>query len=266
MKSVWLGALLALLLVAGCGQSSTTSAPASPSSTKSWARSTPKPATERCSMDAPITDVDIPAPDGASLRAAVVGDGPHAAVMLHQTYGALCGWMPFSTIVGGKDIKAIAIDICGFGFSYCPEPFGSDPQAQVRAAVDWARAQGATSVTVVGASMGGAIALGTAQPAGADAVIDLSGPATWTRVPEAGAAAKDITIPLLLAVSPDDREMQPDVLKKAFDSAPSTTKRFVSSEEGGHGWDLLTKGSPDAKITPLGKIVASWIKGDYVGA
>jgi hypothetical protein len=31
----------------------------------------------------------------------------------------------------------------------------------------------------VGASMGGAIALGVADAAGADAVVDLSGPETW---------------------------------------------------------------------------------------
>lgn len=267
MRSPWIAAVALTLVLVGCGQGATTSSPpATAQSSKSWARSTPKPATDRCSVDGPITDADIPGPDGASLRAAVVGDGPHAAVLLHQTHGALCGWLPYSTLIGGKDITAIAIDICGFGSSYCPEPFASDPAMQVRTAVEWARAQGATSVTVVGASMGGAIALGTAQQAGADAVVDLSGPASWTGVPDAKTAAAALTIPLLMAVSPDDRELEPAVLKEAFESSPSTTKRFISSEEGGHGWDLLTKGSPDARITPLGKTVAAWIKGDHEGA
>lgn len=40
-------------------------------------------------------------------------------------------------------------------------------------------------------------------------------------------------------------------------------KRFLWSDVG-HGWSLLRGGPrPDSPVTPLGRSVIAWVKGDY---
>ena len=139
----------------------------------------------------------------------------------------------FAEWAASRGVMAVLIDLCGWGRSACKGAFAADAEAQVRLVVDWARAHGARRVTLVGASMGGAIALGVGQQAGADAVVDLSGPAVWQGVPTAGEAARATTVPLFLAVAPGDREMDPAALRSAVSASPSQHKRFVSTS-GGH--------------------------------
>jgi hypothetical protein len=111
--------------------------------------------------------------------------------------------------------------------------------------------------------MGGAIALGVGQRAGAEAVVDLSGPADWEGVPTAGEAARSTTVPLLVAVAPGDREMDPPALRAAVRASPSRHKGFVSAPDG-HGWGLLNDGTLAEPVwTPLARDVLAWVKGDY---
>ncbi len=186
------------------------------------------------------------------------------AVLLHQSAPTgFCGFATYAAWLAEHGVRAVLVDLCGWGKAQCKGAFASDLAAQVRLPVDWARAHGATRVTVVGASMGGALTLGFAQRAGADALVDLSGPATWTDTPSAGEAAAATTIPLLLAVAPNDAQMDPAALRAAVQASPAKTKRFVSTKDG-HGWSMLNDGTDaDPEWTRLADTVRGWVRGDY---
>jgi dienelactone hydrolase len=229
--------------------------------------STPTSIEARCLVPVEGGLTSFAGPDGSTMAGAVLGEGPDAAVFLHQTSkSGFCGFATYAEWAARQGVRAVLVDLCGWGRSTCHGPFSADPEAQVRLLVDWARAHGARRVTLVGASMGGAIALGVGEQAGADAVVDLSGPAVWQGVPSAGEAARRTTVPLLLAVAARDREMDPAALRAAVESAPARHKRFVSAPSG-HGWTMLNDGPLTEPVwTPLATDVLSWIKGDYASS
>ncbi len=105
--------------------------------------------------------VFLPAEDDSVVSAASFGDGDHAAVFVHQTgITGLCGWVPYAAWAARHGIRAVVVDVCGYGRSQCSEALDADPAAQLALPVAWAREQGATSVTLVGASMGGSLVAG----------------------------------------------------------------------------------------------------------
>jgi pimeloyl-ACP methyl ester carboxylesterase len=97
-------------------------------------------------------------------------------LFLHQIDGdGLCGWWPFAAwLTQHYPVRAVLADLCGYGASYCPDQsFAADQLRQVRVlAHDTARPG---RFVLVGASMGGALALASAAAIRAAAVVDLSG-------------------------------------------------------------------------------------------
>ncbi|MGN6301524.1 MAG: hypothetical protein ACTHN8_10595, partial [Angustibacter sp.] len=87
----------------------------------------------------------LKAPGGAVLTAFDVGRGTTAAVLLHQTNGGgFCGWWPYASwLVSSHPVRAIGLDLCGYGGSQCSESLGDNPRRQVAAALRWATAHGA---------------------------------------------------------------------------------------------------------------------------
>jgi pimeloyl-ACP methyl ester carboxylesterase len=200
--------------------------------------------------------------DGSRLPVVDVGSGSTVAVFIHQTDGyGLCGFWPYAVWVTGQmGVRAVLFDLCGFGKADCHDgSFADDQLAQVALAVAHARTiPGVRRVVLVGASMGGALALAAAARDRVDAVVDLSGPPDWTGA-RAADAAPAVRVPCLVAASPNDSDADYSGIKAAFAKVKGTPKRFVVGG-GPHGWDLL--GTPDA-WTPLAVTVAAWVKGDY---
>jgi dienelactone hydrolase len=211
--------------------------------------------------------ISLEGPEGSVVTGASIGEGDTAAVYLHQTApSGFCGWVPYAGWAADQGVRGVLIDLCGWGKAQCKGAFASDPVAQVKLAVDWARGQGAKRVTVIGASLGGATALAAGSKAGADAVVDLSGPFSYQGLPTAAEATPSITVPLLVAMATNDLEMEPDKVRAAFNSAPSKQKRWVATESG-HGWGMLNDGTDaDPQWTPLAKTVLGWAKGDVSSA
>jgi dienelactone hydrolase len=251
-----------VLVAAGCGVGG--GAPSSPTRPSVAPSPTPTSIEERCHIPVEGDLAEFAAPGGSVVTGAVIGEGADVAVLLHQTSAAgFCGFAPYAAWLADHGVRAVLVDLCGWGKARCKGAFAADLEAQVRFPVEWARAHGARRVTVVGASMGGALALGFGQQAGADAVVDLSGPAVWTGTPTAGDAAKATTVPLLVAVAPGDREMDPAALRAAVAASPATPKRFIATD-GGHGWNMLADGvGADAPWLPLATTVLEWVRGSY---
>ncbi len=192
------------------------------------------------------------------LTAAELGRGPTWAVMLHQTdRDGLCGWWEYGLWLSERGMHVLMFDLCGYGRSVCTARDEDDQAAQATAAVDFAREHGATRVTVVGASMGGAVALPAAAAARADAVVDLSGPPDWPGT-DLVRDAEPLTMPTLLAASPVD-PLTVSAFRQAIKRVPATTKR-LDIVSGGHGYAML--GYPGG-WSRLATTVRHWIVGDY---
>lgn len=262
-----------MLAVSGCGSGAgdqprgdaAASAPltAAPSPSRSW----PATVEERCKIPAKGDVVRVPAP-GGTLSAGVIGEGSVGVVLLHQTSGAgFCGWATYGQWLATKGINVVMLDVCNYGQSTCDEALLKDWSAQLKAGVDFARSRGATKVTLVGASLGGVLARGVGQKAGADAIVDLSGPEEWEGVPDAVTAAMATTVPLLIAAADADTGIDVAVLKAAETASPAKHKRYVAMPGQEHGWSGISNGmSVDTVFTPLATTVLSWIQGDYAAS
>lgn len=267
--------LAIVLLASACGgsdpggDSDATTAAESATPTTSTASVTTKPLPasmdERCSLDVEADFAAIPAQDGSTLTVAGFGppDADTAVVLLPQINGGLCGWVPFAQVAAGQGIRAIAVDPCGFGASTCTSAYWREIQQQSSDVLAWVRAEHqADRVVLAGASAGGANALATGQDAGADTIIDLSGPADWREVVPASEAAAAVTVPLLIVCADSDAASRPEDLRAALEASPADPKRYLAAPKG-HGWSMLTEGAPDAALTEVGETVLAWIEGDY---
>ena len=253
--------------LAGCG-AAPASDPPSRTPTPLPTKEVPRSIAQRCLLDVPGEVVDLPSPTAPDrLGAVAYGSGSTALVLLHQTgRGGLCGWVTYARWAAEQGVLAVAVDDCTHGSSACTGPAAGDTRAMVALAVDWARARGATRVAVVGASMGGARALGVGQAAGADVVVDLSGPEHWDGVPDAVDAARATTVPLLVVTSAADRGIPADELAAAVAASPAPQKRFVKLPGRSHGWDITMDGiAADAPVTPTGRLVLDWARGEGTG-
>lgn len=262
-----------VLAVSGCGQGDgadgdgaegASNAKTPVAQAPSPTRSLPKTVEERCKVPVKGDVVAVPA-QGGTLSAGVIGEGKTGVVLLHQTSGAgFCGWATYGQWLAEKGVNVVMLDVCNYGQSTCDDALVKNWAAQVRAGVDFARTRGATKVTVVGASLGGVVAMGVGQEAGADAIVNLSGPDTWEGVPDAVAAAKATTVPLMVSAADADVTIDTDVLKTALAASPAKDKRYVPMEGQAHGWSGISDGmSVDPVFTPLATIVLKWIQGSY---
>lgn len=259
------GLLCALTIaIAGCGGSagepdqSTSPASTPPPGTPSATSPLDQSAAVRCTgVNGPGRDRVI-ALHRSRLTAAELGQGTTWAVMLHQTdRDGLCGWWEYGLWLADRGVHVLMFDLCGYGRSVCKGQDESDQVAQATAVVKYARDHGATRVTVVGASMGGAVALPAATATRADAVVDLSGPPDWpgTDLPR---DAQALTMPTFLAASPTD-PLTVTAFRQAVKHIPAETKR-LDVLPGGHGYVML--GYPGG-WSRLATTVQQWIVGTY---
>ncbi len=211
--------------------------------TGSGAASTRPPLAPRCgaAQVEPVTTFDITGPGADFLSAVELGSGPDGVVLLHQTdQPALCGWLPFARRLAAQGSHVLAFDFCGYGTSACQSSgFRDDQVAQVVAAGAHLRARGATRITLVGASMGGTVALAAATATRADAVVDLSGPVVWPPY-DSRTLLPTLTMPVLVAVNEADAPRGFAQLREAVAESPARTARFVAAPRGTAGTSSWT--------------------------
>ncbi len=185
-------------------------------------------------MTAP-EEVSFPTADGGCIFADVYGSGRRAVVLAHGMRFDKASWKEQAHQIASAGYKVAAIDFRGYGKSH-GGPDSRTPQddmhLDVLAAAAYLRRQGATSVFVIGASMGGrasanAVASG---PAGAIDRLVLLAPAPIEH-PER------ITGPKLFAAAKDDA-VTPRVPEQ-FEKAPEP-KELLILEGNAHAQFLFT--------------------------
>ncbi|WP_436701083.1 alpha/beta hydrolase family protein [Nocardioides sp. BYT-33-1] len=275
--------LAATVALAGCGgtdepDSAPTTGSTTESTTGSATPSTSETATEapwqvldgplaRCGpqpadvAEAGFTPAVLADREVGRIAAVTAGTGPTVAVLLHQTDGnGLCGWLPYAAdLVAEPGLQVLAIDLCGYAESECTGDRTGPAQVDaVGVAVREARTRlQASRVVVVGASMGGSVALMTAATHdGVDAAVDLSGPVDWEGI-EVVDGGRALRVPVLVAMADAEGDDQVSGAQAIVDLAPAGS-RFEPAESG-HGYDLLLDG--DARPLPLADTVAAWIRG-----
>jgi hypothetical protein len=261
-----------VLGLAACGSSSKsparTTTPVAPSpspSADAWstlpgelARCGPQPAKVGA---AGFTYQVLRNPEVGSVPAITAGRGRTVAVLLHQTDGGgLCGWLPFaSEILARPGVAVVAVDLCYYGHAQCRVV--KDDAFQTRAAslaVDLAvRRLHARRVVVVGASMGGSVALMTAvRDRRVDAAVDLSGPVDWRGIGLVR-QGRALRVPVLVSMSDDELPLQVAGAKEIAANAPAGS-RFLPAPHG-HGYELLR--DADGNPGRLAPQVLAWIRG-----
>src|SRR5262245_23669053 len=181
----------------------------------------------------------------SGLGGYLYGTGSVGIVFAHQSDGDACDWMPEAARLAKLGYRTLAVDLDGYGASKTlSRPYSDD----VDDAIGFLSGQGATSIVLIGASMGGTAVLTASvhTKARLDAVIALSSPAYFS-----GSAAIDaaphITAPLLMMCGTADTTFVGDV-KDIYAAATATKhKRLVLVDTSAHGRLLV---EPESTAQP----------------
>jgi dienelactone hydrolase len=198
--------------------------------------------------DADLSDsrqVSFLAADGVRLEGRVFGDGSSAVVLSHMRPSDQTAWFRFAARLADAGYLVLTYDFRG----YCPGGEGGCSQGSrdiaamwqdVVGAIEFVRSRGATSVSLVGASMGGTASLVAASREGVDvrAVIALSAPASIEGLVIDGELLSRVSVGKLFIAGVGDAVAASDA-ESLFALAPPP-KRVEIVPADDHGTDLLT--------------------------
>lgn len=184
----------------------------------------------------------IATPDGETLAADIVtSPGSDITVVLAHMRGAdRSTWDPIVGDLNSTGYNTLAFDFRGYGDSSGKRDTNLD--IDLAAAVDQARSDGAATVVLIGASMGGTAVLAGGAALGADGVIAISAPGGFLGLDGAGGAA-DISAPVLLIDTEGDRPYVDDLT--AIEA--NTEASLITFSGSAHGTAIFS--THDAEIT-----------------
>ena len=259
-------------LLAGCtanpaapsGAPATSTPAVSAASAASTARPSRTPTTqveEACGQNAPagvaVHDVTLRATDGVRLAAAVLGRGRRGVVLLHQTDNGICGWLPYAGYLATRGYQVLLFDRRCTGDSTCPsdDQAADNHAADVGTAVADLRRRGAAKVVIVGASLGGAVAIGSCAVVRTSGCVALS-PAVFDaklggKLTATNAIGR-VRVPLLVAVAPDDSDSDLGEVRTLLRRARPGLAQLVQLPPGaGHGWDTVDDPADPTRRSPF---------------
>jgi pimeloyl-ACP methyl ester carboxylesterase len=197
------------------------------------------------------------------IPAVRLGEGRVAVVLLHQTDGnGLCGWLPFMPALAEAGYAVLAIDLCSYGRSDCRAVTDgtftdADQTDPVGLALRYARStMRADRVAVVGASMGGSVALMSAATLpGVDVAVDLSGPVDWAGL-DVVRRGRALRVPVLVAMATSEGPEQAAGAQEIVANAPAGSG--LLTPDAGHGYALLN--DVEGGLRPLSTDVLDWLR------
>lgn len=266
-RFVAIGATGAALVLGGCashGHARPNAATPNPSPrvATSAATSLPQPGTVCAGPGASATTLHFAARDGVRLDGALVGSGPIGAVLLSEYPGSYCGWWPYAVDLARHGVHVLLFDYHCQGLSAC----GGDRRDYVgdaAGAVAALRAHGARSIALIGASLGGALALAAAPSVHPATVVDLSGELNPAKIIpglhlDGLQFAPRVRAPALFAVARRDRYVSVAAMRAIYRATGSPKKSLrVLPRSAGHGWDMLT--GPGGTFTTLASRIIAFV-------
>jgi pimeloyl-ACP methyl ester carboxylesterase len=190
-------------------------------------------------------DVRLTAADGERLVGHQFGTGTVGIVLVHTSRGNLCDWAPYANRLARLGYMALAVDLRGHGQSQRNGPAGR-PAGDAVAAAEWLRARGARKVFLLGASLGGSVAIDAAAETRRPiaGVISVSGAASLFGTNE---AVRRVRSPLLLLAGRWDVIYASDA-RRLYRAAVAThdKKLAIIAKSGYHGVELV-RTSPEAR-------------------
>jgi esterase/lipase len=169
--------------------------------------------------------------DGLQLAASSYGSGPTAVILAHMRGSDRQSWSAVAReLASGGQYTVLTFDFRGHGDS--DDGDFADIEKDVRAAIQFMRADGSTKIFVVGASMGGTAALAVAAEEDLAGVVAISAPAEFEGI-DALARVGQITEPKLFIAASGDKPYADD-LEAMFGQAlePKERQLFDGSEHG----------------------------------
>ncbi len=205
------------LLVAGCGATAT---------------DVPTPPTGMSSKVSFRTD------DGLELKGRLFGDGPTGVVLAHMFPADQSSWWDFAGKLVERGYSALAFDFRGYGESSGDKDIEMIDR-DMRAAIEFLKAQGASSIFLAGASMGGTASLKVAsEDQGILGVVSLSAPVEFKGLSVKG---QEVRVPVLLIAARGDLSAKENLDSTVEDGIVGPQTETVVYEEGGdYGTDILT--------------------------
>ncbi len=190
--------------------------------------------------------------DGGSIAADLYGTGSHGVVLAHGGRFDKASWAKVARALEASGFRVLAIDFRGYGKSRGPgaaDPMSAPLQNDVLAAVRYLRRAGATSVAVVGASMGGFAAgnaAAAARPGEIDALVLLGA--------RAGRDPQKIRCPKLFIVARDDAdgsgEKRLPGIRASYEAA-ADPKELVVLEGSAHAQFLFDTDQGDRTMSEI---------------
>jgi pimeloyl-ACP methyl ester carboxylesterase len=185
--------------------------------------------------------------DGTALHGQLIGHGGTAVVLAHEWPNSLCGWFPYAAELGHSGFRVLLFD---------HRTKGSRLDLDVAAAVEEAKALGATRVVAMGASLGGAATLvaGGRDCFLVSGIVSASGEIdlrSYGRgVPPLYAVPYEarIAAPLLVIGSKGDGLVSEADVHALLGHVNSKSKRAVLVDGYEHGWTLLEGAKANAGI------------------
>lgn len=190
------------------------------------------------------TPVQLKTSDGADVYGVEVGAGTTGVVLGHQFFSDHCELMGFARELAQRGYRVLAIDFRGYGDS--AGGVNGRLDRDVAAAVVRLRADGATRIKLVGASMGGTavLAAGSWISPRVDGVLSLSGPATYRNL-DALRAVRRSPVPVRFVAARYDRPFASDA-RRLMKAAAAKDKLLLMVGGAGHGSSLLDLPRPKA--------------------
>ncbi|SNT44889.1 Alpha/beta hydrolase family protein [Asanoa hainanensis] len=234
-------AAVAVLLLAGCGSDDGGAAVIAPSPTGP----VPGAACPGMASGAAAKPVHFGDDGATNLAGLIGGKGTTGVVLAHQAQADLCQWiLGFNELIG-KGYRVLAFDFHGHGSSESAE-VGFDEDVVAAAAT--LRSDGATSIVLVGASMGGTFSIAatpkiTPPVAG---VISVSAPLAYGGV-SAQESAPKLTVPALFLAQQDDGLFGDAAKQFKTAATASPDAQLLVTPGATHGVPLVIEGG-DTKL------------------
>jgi pimeloyl-ACP methyl ester carboxylesterase len=189
--------------------------------------------------------VSFESSDGVALDGRLFGDGTTGVVLAHMRPADQRSWFAFARRLADQGYLVLTFDFRG----YCPggeagcssgELEVSELWRDVVAATDLVRSEGAMTVALVGASMGGTASLVAAAQDGTDAevVVTLSAPISIEGLVADPALLQQVGANKLFVAGVGDAAAANDAQELYAISPPPKRIEIVPADD--HGTDLLT--------------------------